>query len=414
MLAARVIRQAERVRTPLVLSAEVLLSAFSYALAVFVVGDTRGATWSLEVLTATLGLVTLSRFVAAIGFRLYRRSFRYASISDLIAISKAAACSSITICALIWWKFPLLKIPMALFIVDWAFVQLFWGGLHFGARVFKLQQAAVRNDRKPVLIVGAGDAGMTLLKELALDPQSECRPVAVVDDDSQKWGRTIYGVPVMRGGIAKLGAVVATFAVEEILICIPSASASEMRGILRACRETAIPVRTLPSIAELVGGDVSPRDLRSPRIEDLLQREEIRVDLKATREVVAGKVVLVTGAGGSIGSELCRQIAEAGPRKLLLLDKSENSLFYVNLETAERLGVAFVKPLLVDLTNRDHVIDVVRSERPGLVFHAAAHKHVGLMELQPQEAIRNNVIGTRNIAEAAMSFRRHKVREYLH
>ena len=404
MFAARILRQAERVRTPLVLSAEILLSAFSYSLAVFVVGDARGTTWSLEVLTATLGLVTLLRLTTAAIFRLYRRSFRYASLSDLIAISKAAAASSIVICALVWWKFPQLKIPIALFIVDWAFVQLFWGGLHFGARVLKTHQAVARNDRKRVLIVGAGYAGMSLLKELALDPQSECRPVAVVDDDSQKWGRTIYGVPVLRGGIAKLDAAVANSSAEEILICIPSASATQMRGILCACRRTAIPIRTLPSIAELVGGTVCPRDLRSPSIEDLLQREEIRVDVGATRQVVGGKVVLVTGAGGSIGSELCRQIAEAGPRRLLLLDKSENSLFYVNLEAAERLGAALVKPLLIDLTNRDQVIEIMRSERPDLVFHAAAHKHVGLMELQPQEAVRNNVIGTRNIAEASMAF----------
>src|SRR5271163_1530355 len=218
LFAARIFSQAERVRTPLVLSAEILLSALSYSLAVFVVGDARRATWSLEVLSATLGLVTLSRLAAVASFRLYRRSFRYASLSDLVAISKAAAASSIVICALVWWRFPQLKIPIALFIVDWAFVQLFWGSLHFGARVLKTQRADARNDRKCVLIVGAGDAGMSLLKELALDPQSECRPVAVVDDDSRKWGRTMYGVPVLPGGISKLGAAVTNSGAEEILI----------------------------------------------------------------------------------------------------------------------------------------------------------------------------------------------------
>ncbi len=243
---------------------------------------------------------------------------------------------------------------------------------------------------------------MSLLKELALDPSSGCSPVAVVDEDPQKWGHTMYGVPVVSGGIARLTAEVAKTRAEEILICIPSASATQMREILRACREAAIPVRTLPSIAELVGGSVLPRDLRNPRIEDLLQRREIRLDVEATRKVVGGKVVLVTGAGGSIGSELCRQIADAGPRRLLLLDKSENSLFYVNLEASERMGAAGVKPLLIDLTNRDRVAEMMRSERPEIVFHAAAHKHVGLLELHPQEAIRNNVIGTRNIAEAAL------------
>ena len=139
---------------------------------------------------------------------------------------------------------------------------------------------------------------------------------------------------------------------DEILICIPSATAAQMRNILGACRQTGMPVRILPSFSELVDGKVSRRDLRRPRIEDLLQREEIRVDVQETRQIVGGKVVLVTGAGGSIGSELCRQIAEAGPRKLLLLDKSENSLFYVHREVCERLGAMRVQPLLVDLVHK--------------------------------------------------------------
>lgn len=400
---ARSRKEAERFRTPLVLGAEISLSALSYTLAVWALSENRGTSWTANVLGASLGLVVLVRFAASVSARLYRRSLRYASVADLILIAKVASASSVGMCALISLKSPPLRIPAAVFVVDWAFLQLFWGGLHFGARVLKTQKAVSRTGGKRVLIVGAGDAGMSLLKALALDPSSGCSPVAVVDDDRGKWGRTIYGVPVFPGGITTLAAIAANTSAEEILICIPSASADEMREILRACRLAGIPMRTLPSIAELVDGTVSPRDLRSPRIEDLLQREEIRVDAEATRLVVCGKVVLVTGAGGSIGSELCRQIAAAGPRKLLLLDKSENSLFYVNLEASERLGAARVKPLLVDLTNRDRVRDVLQSERPEIIFHAAAHKHVGLLELHPEEAIRNNVIGTRNIAEAALA-----------
>ena len=401
-LLRRIWNAAERVRTPLVLGAEMMLGAVSYTLAVWALAENRGKSWTSDVLVATLGIVVLARLAAALSVRLYRRSLRYASLADLISIVKVATASSIGMCALIWWRFPELKVPAAVFVVDWAFLLLFWGGLHFGARVLKTQQAVSRSRGKRVVIVGAGDAGMSLLKELALDPSSGCSPVAVVDEDPQKWGHTMYGVPVVSGGIARLTAEVAKTRAEEILICIPRASATQMREILRACREAAIPVRTLPSIAELVGGSVLPRDLRNPRIEDLLQRREIRLDVEATRKVVGGKVVLVTGAGGSIGSELCRQIADAGPRRLLLLDKSENSLFYVNLEASERMGAAGVKPLLIDLTNRERVAEMMRSERPEIVFHAAAHKHVGLLELHPQEAICNNVIGTRNIAEAAL------------
>lgn len=402
MFAGRLWKLAERVRMPLVLGSEIFLGALSYTFAVWALAQARGLPWTKEVLAASLGFVVLLRLAASLSVGLCRRSLRYANVADLIALIECVSCSSIVLCALIWWKFPLLKVPAAVFIVDWAFLQLFWGGLHFGARVLKTQQAVQRTGEKRVVIVGAGDAGMSVLKQLAFDSASTCCPVAVLDDNPEKWGRSMYGVPVFSGGIAKLAAAAAKTNAEEILICIPSASASQMREILRACREAGIPVRTLPSIAELVSGTVSPRDLRSPRIEDLLQREELRVDMEATRKVVGGKVVLVTGAGGSIGSELCRQIADAGPRRLLLLDKSENSLFYVNLEATERLGAARVKPLLVDLTNRDRVTEILKNERPEIVFHAAAHKHVGLLELHPQEAISNNVLGTRNVAEAAM------------
>jgi FlaA1/EpsC-like NDP-sugar epimerase len=403
MFLDRVRKQAERKRTPLVLGAQAFLGAVSYALAVSILAEARGAAWTREVLSMTVGLMVLIRLAGSASVGLYRRSIRYASAVDMVAIAKSTIGSSIAAAAILWWLFPQLKLPAAVFIADCAFLQLSWGGLHFGARVLKSQQAVARIGGKRVVIVGAGDAGMSLLKELALDPGAGCSPVAVVDDDPQKWGRTMYGVPVVPGGIAGLDRVAAESRAEEILICIPSASPLQMREILRTCRHTGIPVRTLPSLAELIGGIATPRALRSPRIEDLLERDEIPMDSEGTRKLVSGKVVLVTGAGGSIGSELCRQIADAGPSKLLLLDKSENSLFYVNLEATERLGAERVKPLLVDLTNRDRVTEIVRSERPEVVFHAAAHKHVGLLELHPQEAIRNNVVGTRNIAEAALA-----------
>ena len=333
--------------------------------------------------------------------RLYRRSLRHASVPDFISIVKAVAASSLIGCVAIAWFFPSLKISVAVFLVDAAFRRLSWGGLHFGARVLKTQQAAWRKDGKRVVVVGAGDAGITLLKDLAQDPAGSTRPVAIVDDNPEKWGRTILGVPVV-GGTRDLARLAAENKADEILICIPSATRAQMQDILAACRETNIPVRTLPSLSELVDGKVSRRDLRRPRVEDLLQREGIRVDAQQTRRIVGGKVVLVTGAGGSIGSELCRQIAEAGPRMLLLLDKSENSLFYVHREACEQLGASRVKPLLADLVYKDRLREILLQEKPEIIFHAAAHKHVGLLELHPQEAIRNNVLGTRNLAEAAL------------
>ena len=388
-------------RSALVLGAELLLAAVAYGLAVFTFAETREAGWAGQVLWATLGVVIFFRLGGLVSVRLYTRSLRHASVPDFISIVKAIGASSLLGFVAIAWLFPSLKISAAVFVVDAAFATLLWGGLHFGARVLKAQQAAWRKDGKRVVVVGAGEAGITLLKDLAQDPAGASRAVAILDDDPEKWGRTILGVPVV-GGTRELARLAVEHDADEILICIPSATGTQMREILAACREISVPVRTLPSLSELVDGKVSRRDLRRPRIEDLLQREGIRVDVQQTRKIVGGKVVLVTGAGGSIGSELCRQIAEAGPKMLLLLDKSENSLFYVHRAACEQLGAGRVKPLLADLVYKDRLREILRQEKPEIIFHAAAHKHVGLLELHPQEAIRNNVLGTRNLAEAAL------------
>lgn len=388
-------------RSLLVVGAELFLATVSYTFSVYAFAEGRPPGWPRQAILTTFGVVLAVRLAALLSSRLYSRSLRHAGIPDLISIGKAVAASSLAAGAAVLWIFPTLKLSAAVFVVDSAFLLLLWGGLQFGARVLKTEQAAWRKDGKRVLVVGAGDAGVTLLKELTRDPSSHTRPVAIVDDNQQKWGRAILGLPVV-GGTKDLARLVAEHHAEEILICIPSATSAQMHSILGDCRQTGVPVRILPSLSELVDGKVTRRDLRRPRIEDLLQRAEIRVDAQETRQIVGGKVVLVTGAGGSIGSELCRQIAEAGPRKLLLLDKAENSLFYVHREVGERLGATHVQPLLVDLVQKDRLLEILNREKPEIIFHAAAHKHVGLLELHPQEAIRNNVIGTRNIAEAAL------------
>src|SRR6202050_2899664 len=175
-----------------------------------------------------------------------------------------------------------------------------------------------------------------------------------------------------------------------------------MSDILAVCRRSRLPVRTLPSLAELADEKVSRRQLRSPKITDLLDRRKIHIDLPESRRIVGGKVVLVTGAGGSIGSELCRQIVEASPQKIILLDKSENSLFYVHREVSQSCEAARVRPVLADILDTARLRELFSTERPEIIFHAAAHKHVGLLELHPQQAIRNNVLGTRNIGEEAI------------
>jgi FlaA1/EpsC-like NDP-sugar epimerase len=388
-------------RSAIVLAAELLLAAAGFIGATMLVAESRPELLTLRFLAAGLSLLLVSRLAGLSIVRLYRRSLRSASIPDLISIVAVATATSLANWVVVLRLFAGLKMPAALVILDWCFVVLLWGGLHFGARVVKAQRMIWRKSGKRVIVVGAGDAGITLIKALAQEQAGALRVVALVDDDPEKWRRSICGV-LVAGGTGQLEHFAARYRAEEILICIPSATVAQIQHILSGCRRAGIPVKTLPSLTELAGGKVSLRDLRSPRIEDLLQRERISLDVEETRGVVGGKIVLVTGAGGSIGSELSRQIAAAGPAKLLLLDKSENSLFYIHRELCERMDAQRVKPQLVDLVCRNSVREVLMRERPDVIFHAAAHKHVGLLELHPQEAIRNNVLGTRNIAEAAI------------
>lgn len=388
-------------KSAIVLCAEVVLAAVSYVLALATIEQARSGAGIWETARETVPLLLLFRFAAAVAVRLHRRSLRYASVLDLVLILKSIALSSALFWSIVALRFHALRISFAVILTDAAFLILLWSGLHFGSRVLRAQKAAARKAGKPVVIVGAGDAGMQVLRDLIFDPTSSHRPIAIVDDDPRKWKRSICGVRV-EGSTKELARIATRHGAAEILVCIPSATRAQMREILNACRQSAIPIRTLPSITEVIDGKVSRQDLRRPRIEDLLQREEIQFDINETRKVVGGKTVLVTGAGGSIGSELCRQIAVANPRKLLLLDKSENSLFYIHLEVSERLGEERVKPLLVQLADANRVREALRDESIDVVFHAAAHKHVGLLELHPLEAIRNNVLGTRNIAEVAL------------
>lgn len=388
-------------RRAVVLFSELSLAVISYTLSVTILQEEKDPRWAFGILVKTVVWVVAFRFLGLLALGLYRRSLRHASIPDLISICETVSLSSVLCVLAIRISFPTLHLPLSLFVIDWALLQFFWGTLHLGARVYKTVRVVGRCNHKRVVIVGAGDAGLNVLKELTVDPGSHCRPVAIVDDDPSKCGTTVYGVSVL-GSTRDLVQVVRATQAEEVLICIPSATRSQMSRILLASRECGVPMRTLPSLSDLLSGQASQQDLHRIRIEDILQRNEVQNDPTEIRDIVSDRTVLVTGAGGSIGSELCRQIAAAGPRSLLLLDKSENSLFYIHRELREHFATINLKPLLIDIVRDGVIHDVLQSERPETIFHAAAHKHVGLLELHPHEAIRNNVLGTRNLSLAAL------------
>lgn len=384
----------------IILSAELLLAGSSYLISVLMLfkGSARGQLLWSPAIFIIFGFRWLSLYLLGP----YKSSLRHAGLHELLDIAKAVSISSLAFYLFVR-EFGIggaAQTP-ALYVLDWALCQLFLAAAHFAGPVFRTQRSLLRQSGKRVAVVGAGDAGMTLVKELASDPNSHFKPAAIFDDNPRTHGTTICGVPVV-GSTDYLARIAKAKSIDEVLICIPSATRSEMSRLFTLCCHSGLPVRTLPTLTEIVDGKVSRHDLRDLRIEDLLQREEIVSDPAEIAEIVKDRVVLITGAGGSIGSELSRQIANAKPKKLLLLDKTENSLFYIDRELRERFPSLRVTPCLVDVTLRNSVDKVFEEHQPSLVFHAAAYKHVGLLELHPAEAIRNNVLGTRNVALAAL------------
>lgn len=389
-----------------VAAAQLLLVLLSLVLSSrFLASIGRFENWPANVVYV-FGVLAISQAAALLLFGVYRRSFRYAGIRDLLALAKCVGWSGLVAGGLQLISHDLRFIgspDFAFLLVDSAVLFFLLAAMQFSVRLAEVAHRRRGRGLKRVLIVGAGDGGASVAREFLMDTRAGIAPVAFVDDDPEKRGNQICGIPVL-GPIADLAKFAIATKAAEILVCIPSADSSQMRRILVACRRCGIPIRTLPSVSELLNGQVSWRDLRAIHVEDVLQREAIHLDKGLAETLIQDKVVLVTGAGGSIGSELCRQVAAAKPRKLILIDKSENSLFYSHLGISEKSPEVTTQPCLVDVTSAASVREVFLRERPQIVFHAAAFKHVGMMELHPHEAIRNNLIGTRNVAAASAEF----------
>lgn len=372
------------------------------------------AVWLARRLGARVPDLALVPILCAAGFVMLAALWRYGAfrfaprhvgipelMSILYAIS-AGALVAFTTCILFGVGLGEALLFAAL---DELFSAFFLVASNFSLRVYRSERGrrAKSADLKKVVVVGAGDGGASIARQFLSDPASLVRPVAFVDDDPNKTGTRICGVPVL-GRIGELARVVGSAQATEIVICIPSASPTQMSRIIGECRHSDVPVRTLPTLRELIDGNVSIQDLQSIRIEDVLQRDRVNPDPCLLGTLLAGKTILVTGAGGSIGSELCIQIAAAKPARLILVEKSENSLFYSQLNIAEKSPEVETVPCLVDVTDVDQLRAVFERERPSVVFHAAAYKHVGMMELHPHAAIRNNVIGTKNVAMLCLEF----------
>lgn len=355
----------------------------------------------------TLLLSALTIFIAhhftAAYYGLYRKAWAYASVGELKAIFKAVTISIATIAVV---QFVALQdVYVRVLAITWMLHLILIGGSRFTWRVYRDSiTKRLKLGGRRTLVVGAGQAGTMVVRQMKQNPQNGIMPVLFVDDDQTKQHLDIYGVNVA-GGSKDIPHLVKAHNIENIVIAIPSMSKTEMADLTKVCVDTGARTQTIPRIEDVMTGKVSVNDIRDVKIEDLLGREEVELDMKAIANKLQNKTILVTGAGGSIGSEICRQVMKFKPHKLILLGHGENSIYLIDREL-KGLHQTYTEiiPVIADVQDRDRIFHTVADHAPDVIYHAAAHKHVPLMEANPYEAVKNNIFGTKNVAEAADTF----------
>ncbi len=349
-------------------------------------------------------LLTISCFFY---FKIYKRLWQYASVGDILTIIKsvliATALFFIFHHYIVKYFIPEIIVPRSTYIISAMITIMIIGGSRFIWRIVRSSYLSIQPHHRRALIVGAGNTGSMVLKELRHKPNSEYYPVAFVDDDPHKYMLEIQGVCVL-GNRHDIPSIVEKLKIEDIIIALPSATRDEIIEILEICKKTGVKVNIIPRINDLINGNLSISSIRDVSVEDLLGREPVKLNLNEIASYLFDKVVLVTGAGGSIGSELCRQISSFRPKQLLLLGHGENSIYEIELELRKKFPELLIEPIIADIQDKNRLRQVFSYFNPEVIFHAAAHKHVPLMEKNPMEAIKNNILGTKNVAECAHEF----------
>lgn len=338
---------------------------------------------------------------------LFKGWWRYVSMSDLIVIFKANVFASLTLVTYAVLIHRLHNIPRTVLTLDFVFCFMLMGGVRFVTRAFRENYfpmpSSKRLEKTRLLVVGAGDAGQMIAREIRQNPRLRAEVVGFLDDDPKKKGERFQGIRVL-GRQGSLASVCSKNDVHEVIIAIPSASSREIRRIVERCLEAGVKFKTLPGVGDLIDGKVSVRNIRKVDLEDLLGRESVRLDVEKIRAYLSGKRVLVTGAGGSIGSEICRQVARFAPEKIILFDNAETPLFHIEQELLKNFPNVRLMPIVGDIRYRSRVEAIFDESMPEVVFHAAAYKHVPMMEHNPAEAVNNNVRGTKILADSAHAF----------
>ncbi|OEH85516.1 polysaccharide biosynthesis protein [Desulfuribacillus stibiiarsenatis] len=362
-------------------------------------------------LTPTFTGVFLIGFFA---FGLYNRLWEYASIGELTSVVASITVAMVVNAGVFFFASTgtAYLLPRSVLIIAWILTMILIGGSRLSWRIFRDFTFRHKSNNsnlkaKPILIYGAGDAGAILAKELRSHYYGDSTLVGFIDDDTKKKNLKLLSYPIL-GDRTQLQEIVEKYRIEEIILAMPSEQRDNIREIVDACQQTSAKVKILPGMYDLIEGNVTVNQIREVNIEDLLGRDPIKVDLEGISDYLANKVILVTGAGGSIGSELCRQIIQFNPKKLLLLDNCENNVYEIEMELrndyATDIDASCLVPIVKDVRDWQAIKGAFQQYTPDVVFHAAAHKHVPLMEANPEEAIKNNVMGTYHVAKAAHQF----------
>jgi FlaA1/EpsC-like NDP-sugar epimerase len=358
--------------------------------------------WHL--MPAWLGILLTLRIIIHSALGLFRGLWRYSGTRDLLALFMGATASTFCFALVVYVLGPH-GFPRSILAIDWLTSIMAVGGLRFGIRAIReiVPRATTDDARRRVLVVGAGDTGETLVRELVRLHARKYQVIGFLDDNLAKVGQRIHDIPVI-GAVELVQEIVEREKIDEVVIAIPSATSKDMRRIVDLCATSGAEVRRLPGLDSLIDGRTTVSQLQNVNIEDLLGRDPVKIDDAAISEFLRGRVVVVTGAGGSIGSELCRQICRFGPAKLLLVERAENNLFHIHRGLLPEFPAVKIVPYVADICNAQRMGAIFALEKPAVVFHAAAYKHVPMMEWNPTEALNNNVLGTRTIADVADAY----------
>ncbi|MEY8644001.1 nucleoside-diphosphate sugar epimerase/dehydratase [Staphylococcus arlettae] len=389
-----------RLRLLILIMIDSIIVTFSVFVSYFIL-QPYFESYSIKLLMLSALSLLISHHIFALAFNLYHRAWEYASVGELLLVVKAVTSSIVStmiIVAILTAQSPFIR----LYFITWMMHLIFIGGSRLCWRVSSKHFGGKAYNKKPTLVVGAGQGGSMLIRQMLKSVEMKLEPVLAVDDDPKKYKIAITEGVKVQGTIADIPELVKKFNIKKIIIAIPTVNQKRLKEINNICNIEGVELLRMPNIEEVMAGEIEVNQLKKVEVEDLLGRDPVELNMQMISQELTHKTILVTGAGGSIGSEICRQVCKFSPNKVVLLGHGENSIYLIHQELSiQYAGEIELEPVIADVQNRVRLFEVMNYYKPYAVYHAAAHKHVPLMEYNSQEALRNNVLGTKNTAEAA-------------